>query len=366
MIKHQEYFSTSTISSVLAVLALSLLLAACGGGSGNGNDGDGSSGDDGGTDGNTTQTIPSTFSEGSLALVYAQSAADTVDSMQGTPFRTLGSTLKRIWRGSSNPGSISLSDNSSPYISSLTDHANGGVTAVFVVDGQEHAINFPPEKVNADYSDEDVVRVGDREFYIEPTTRSSDNNPLNEDYYSFGHWEYYDDEPDGYDGEVVYGARTGAELPMGTVRYTGNFLGPFFPTTTDGSPRWAIRQHLWGRIGLEADLDKLTISGEVNGLWRQETRENGNQWTELPDTTAIAISEGSIAGGRFVTTWEGHDTDPGNPAETSARGFAGDIVGDFYGPNAEEAAGVFNGRRAATDSTPEQVIWGSFGTERDE
>ncbi len=363
--KLQKYGSPKPIRSAFVAVLVSLLLAACGGGSGSGNGDDNGMmpSSDGDTGGNTTQTIPSTFSEGSIAPVYAQSAADTVDSMQGTPFRTLTTGMKRIWED--DGGSISLLNRSSPYVSSITDHANGGATMVFVVDGQEHEIEFPPEKVNAGYSDEDLVVVGDREFYIDPSTLSTDNNPLNEDYYSFGYWGYEDDEPGHYEGEVVYGARTGAGLPMGTVSYTGNFFGRLFPA--DGDPTWRVaRRGVWGKIGLEADLDNLTVSGEVNGLWVQETQENGNQWSELPDTTSIAISEGNIAGGRFVTTWEGRDTDPTNPAETSPRGFAGDIVGDFYGPNAEEAAGVFSGQRDATDTTPEQVVWGIFGAEKDE
>ena len=309
------------------------------------------------------QAIPATIREGSVPPVYAQSAADTVDSMPDTPFRTLGSTLKRVH--GDNP-SVSLSDSSSPYVSSVTEHADGGATAVFVIDGQEHVINFPPDKFVSNYP-ESLVTVGAGYYQLEPT-QLSNSNPLNRDYFQLAYWSYWnDDQSDGYDGELVYGVRTEADdFPMGTASYSGYFSGRFL--ANDGNkPRYAThRRHLWGEMSLEANLDGLTISGEVDGLWIKDTPENGNVWTELPSTTSIAISDGNIAGGRFVSRWAGQDTDPNNPAETSVRGFSGPMVGDFYGPNAEEVAGVFNGSREATGTTPEQFIFGVFGAEKDE
>ena len=329
--------------------------------------------------------LPGTFREGSTAPVYAQSASDTVDSMKGTPFPALGTAIRRVWKDTdgqpgSDDGTTSLGTRA--HVSSITEHANGGATAVFMVDGQEYRISWPQEKFNTRWPENSVVEGG-IEFNLEADSRSSDNNPLNEDYYSFAYWGFHgDDLSYGYAGQMVYGARTGADLPMGTVSYAGNFFGRFHSAA--GHPAWipparfgpgatGNRRALWGRIHLEADLDDLTVSGNVDTLWMQSARtrvDDDNvlpgEWSELPDTTSIAISEGNIAGGRFVTTWTGRDTDPTNPAETSARGFAGDIVGDFYGPNAEEAAGLFNGSRAATGTTPGQVIWGTFGAEKEE
>ena len=337
--------------------------------------------------------LPGTFREGSTAPVYAQSASDTVDSLKGTPFPALGTAIRRVWidtdgQPGSDDGTTSLSTRA--HVSTITEHADGGATAVFVVDGQEYEINFPSAKFTDEpepgperrYT-ESEHKVGNIVFKLDSDSRSSDNNPLNEDYHSFAYWSFAEDDSSyGYEGQIVYGVRTGADLPMGTVSYAGNFFGRFHSTT--GHPSWTPperfgpgatgnRRALWGRIHLEADLDDLTVSGNVDTLWMQSVRtrvDDDNvlpgEWSELPDTTSIAISEGSIAGGRFVTTWAGRDTDPTNPAETSARGFAGDIVGDFYGPSAEEAAGLFNGSRAATGTTPGQVIWGTFGVEKDE
>ena len=76
------------------------------------------------------------------------------------------------------------------------------------------------------------------------------------------------------------------------------------------------------------------------------------------------ISEARIIKGRFAADWTGMDTDQNNPAEMSARGFEGKMVGEFYGPNAEEIGGVINGHRDATSTTPEQFVIGIFGGEK--
>ena len=37
------------------------------------------------------------------------------------------------------------------------------------------------------------------------------------------------------------------------------------------------------------------------------------------------------------------------------------MIGEFYGPVADELGGVLSGRRAATDASPEQYLIGGFG-----
>ena len=51
------------------------------------------------------------------------------------------------------------------------------------------------------------------------------------------------------------------------------------------------------------------------------------------------------------------------PHETIS-GFEGTVIGEFYGPAADEVGGVLSGRRAATDSMPEQFLIGGFGGSR--
>ena len=40
------------------------------------------------------------------------------------------------------------------------------------------------------------------------------------------------------------------------------------------------------------------------------------------------------------------------------------MSGGFYGPAAEEVGGLLNGSRAATDTTPEQIVVGGFAAKK--
>ena len=341
-------------------VSLALSLAGCGGGSG------GMNGDANPMEmpempeAPETVAIPSTMHEGSPEPRYADSA-DTLDSMTGTTFSTLSAPLVR-WGENAN---VALSEASGAYVDSITWDAEGGAMVVFVIDGQEQAVQFTQDEFES--FEEDAYKViGSRTYLTEPATFSS-SNPLDRTWFDVFFWETWTDDGSDSHTEAVYGLRTRPEnLPMGAASYDGFMVGRFFGN--DGnSPRWRThRRLLWGEMGLEANFDQSTISGQVDGIWFQDTRENDNAWEELPDTTTVTITGGNIVGGRFTADWAGQDTDPDNPATTSVRGFEGDIVGDFYGPAAEEVAGVFNGRRDATDTTPEQFITGMIGGQREE
>ena len=111
-----------------------------------------------------------------------------------------------------------------------------------------------------------------------------------------------------------------------------------------------------GRLTLEADLSDGAVSGIVNDL---ESRRTGEEHrSDMSADNRIDISGGEIADGRFVADWTGQGPE-GGPAET-VRGMEGQLLGEFYGPEAEEVAGVVNGRRAAAAADPAQIIHGHF------
>ena len=332
-------------------------------------------------------------SDGYVAPTHADSAADTVDSMRGTPFRTLSSSIERYWGPEGGSGGRTIPGSSSAYVASITENADGGATAVFIVNGRQHVVNFPEDK----FRDNDLAwpdnalfitkggngsRPYDGYQITQDPLSTTEPHVLNRDYYKLAYWGYefgtfHPDQADDrslghhaddpvYDGYLVYGVRTDPEdLPAGTAGYSGQFSIRIVNDVNRPNYRYN-RTGLWGPLSLEADLGALTVTGEVTGLWMQATPEDGDGWTELPTTASIAISDGDISGGRFVASWAGRDTDPDNPNATSTRGFSGAMIGDFYGPNAEEAAGVVNGRRAAAGGNSGQVVFGVFGAEREE
>ena len=312
---------------------------------------------------------PSSYIEGSSPHVYADTAADTVASKPTTTFRPVSVGLRRQW--GDNPG---VSPSITGGVIGMREHADGSATATFTDTGPNgtstRTITFPAENYASRTFDDNHVEIGDATFELKPATLTSPENEPDREYYRLNYW--------GacwitcIDGFIAYGTRTPIENVTieGTASYNGYMYGEYFANDGRG-PSWRTHQkELWAKIGLTANLDALTISGrsiddgdDNSGVWIRGTSESGSQWEKLPDTTSIAVSETSIRGGRYITTWTGSDSDASNPRDSSARGWSGTLTGDFYGPNAEETAGVFNGRRPAVGSAAEEFIYGRFGAE---
>ena len=218
---------TEKVRAVLAAVFLSLVLSACGGGGG-GNGGSGMMPDSGGGGGTgdgsggggtmaammptAMPSLPATFSEGSTAHVYAQSASDTIGSHR-SPLRTLSTNIRREW--GSNPN-VSLSGSGNHSVSRI-DRDNLGDTYTFVIDGEEVAITFPP----GDY--QEIEFQGDE--YWKWNVVLTEANPFNiqipPQYYDLSHWGYCAEGP-CYDGAISYGIRTMTDdFPVGTVNYHG-------------------------------------------------------------------------------------------------------------------------------------------------
>ncbi len=327
--------------------------------------------------------------DGYVTPAYAKETSDTMDSMRGTPFRVLASSIERNWgdNGGAEPAGKSV------YVASVTENADGGATAVYIVNGLQHVIDIP----KANFRDglpwpDNVVAIvegdgGDGQPYAGYTLVKNSlgqTNPLNMDYYSLGYWTYETgtfrpDDPDHrvggevvpyissgtvYGGQLVYGLRTDPDdLPSGTASYTGQM---YFTAYAD-VPRPTAYYHrinVWSPLRLDVNLDTLTLTGEGTGVWGRSTGEEGREWIELPETQSIAVSDGRISEGRFVARWNGLDTDVNSDPRDSIRGYSGAIIGDFYGPNAEEAAGVVNGGRPPMGGNAGTVVFGVFGAEK--
>ena len=327
-------------------------------------------------------TLPSTMQEGSAAsTVYARSETDTVQ-----PNETYPALLASIQRTFGNSPGVSL--NTGPHVASITPQTDGGADAVFMIGGRAVPLSFSKAQFQDLNWPDNVVwtRGGEVQAYDDCNDDCNENQlesiklsrsrPLNQDYFKLAYWGY---GPGGsslaYDGELVYGARTSLDNPLreltnnATATYSGYFNGRYL--IDDGvSPSYAThRHHLWGELELMANFDTLKISGTVDSLhvrYPEGYDEDGNRnqlldFVALPNSTSIRINEGDIASGRYLLHWEGVDTDPVNPLTRSARDFAGEMAGDFYGPNAEETAGVFNGSRDNNGTI--ESMFGVFGAQ---
>ena len=318
----------------------------------------------------------------SVKPVYAEAGKT---SYAGTEFGTVTSSFVRTY---GDTPSVSLPDSSGPHVASVTPMTDDAHDVVFMVNGKEVPISFTGAELSSDFPKNTKTTEGtiydpdgDLDGYQAGVEEGlHPDNPLDKDYYSLAYWGVFlnSDAPDypNYNGSVVFGPRTNPASFPTTASYSGYFLGHYM--ANDGNtPLFRTHRHsLWGRLKLTADFDNLTISGAVNDLEMRAPRDEipENQvaatigtineygiWTELPDTTSVTIAESPIVQGRYIATWTGQDTNANNPMDTSARGFSGQMVGDFYGPNAEETAGVFNGSRDNNGTS--ESMFGVFGAQ---
>ena len=119
---------------------------------------------------------------------------------------------------------------------------------------------------------------------------------------------------------------------------------------------FATRSDMWGNWRLVADFSESKLQGDIRGI--RVRRPGEDYYRYLPYTTYFSISNGEIVDGRFTASVSGVDLAENAPPDTdTVRGFSGSILGEFYGPEAEEAGGVLRASRAS-DS---RVLVGSFG-----
>ena len=80
-----------------------------------------------------------------------------------------------------------------------------------------------------------------------------------------------------------------------------------------------------------------------------------NDYSPLSDTTWFEIGKGRIVDGQFTATLTGRDSNAAAAMDDTVRGYEGGVLGEFYGPAAEEVGGVLNASRS------DRVMVGMFG-----
>ena len=138
------------------------------------------------------------------------------------------------------------------------------------------------------------------------------------------------------------GARTeAARMPAGTATYLGSARADSWLENEPGSS--PNRQRIWGVLRLTADFTGSTLDGRITDIRvRRQDESNPSDW---PDTTYLAIDDGRIVNGQFTATLTGMDSNANAPMDESLRGYEGGVLGEFYGPAADEVGGAFNASR---------------------
>ena len=356
-----------------AVLALGLY--GCGGGGGDGpmtggdtmmpDDGDTMMPDDGDTmmpdDGMATEFGDDRLTASPLASPEAETSADTLASLVDTDIALapVSSPIGMEYDAQNNVRITSLKGNKTAYIESATVlDSQGNITIVYVVGDRRTEVHFQAR----DWTGFDYEKtVGGTTYFAwwAPTFTGVPRQNIVARYMGLFGWQAGQDAR----GYAVDGLLTPPDrlTSLGGAIYEGQMVADYWRTNDPTPGFFDNLGTVWGEIMLEADFSGGSIEGAVDNIWIEE---HGNAysdtWVQLAATNSIQISDGTIDGNSFHAEWEGQDTDTSSALAYSMRDFDGSLLGEFYGPNGEEAGGVLTGQRESTN----QLINGRFGAER--
>ena len=244
--------------------------------------------------------------------------------------------------------SVALVDND--YVKTIMDNGNGGVLVTYVVDGKEQTVDF----LETDF-------LEDEGFFEKATESHSlwDYSGWFEDtpqymYLSLNGFYASDSGTPATRMRVAWGARTpAANLPVGTATYSGRMGADVFQ---QGNRTTNLRNRLDGSLNLTANFTQSSIEGTITDLVIRRYDDSRTR-EDLPAATHFAITNGQITDGQFTASLTGMDTNAAAPLRESVRGFEGGVIGDFYGPAAEEVGGVLSARR----DEDLRLMTGTFG-----
>ena len=297
--------------------------------------------------------------------VFANSAGDTLGRLlpQGQEFGPLAAALLITFGSGPDRGVSAPEQEDDAYLKIISSDGAGGFHATYVIGGEEVPFHFTSAELDG------------REFHLDrddgynaylwsiaDSFRRDPNDAGNPGYSYLDAvgWNIIpprDPDISWNRGYSVYGVRTTPEnLPAtGAATYDGDMR---FDLYDADDPAWRTsRARVDGVLRLEANFQDSAITGSINGLRYRAPGEN--QYAPWPGNS-IAISGGDIEGSRFSADWAGEDTDANSADEDSVRGFSGNMLGEFYGPAAEEVGGVLNGGRPGTATSTEQLVHGLF------
>ena len=308
-----------------------------------------------------------------LPAVYADgSERGLQEVLQGgeAALPTLSSAIRRVEHGAD--AGVALPEPGSAYVKSVAGDGAGGFHVIYVVDDDEIPVHLTAEHRLQDAAYSGIrhyflVRPdGDTRYYFWPWMKATDGQP-EFDYLDVYGWSVGRPEAT-YSAFAAFGLRTPAsEMPQGAVAYTGRMAATIWDAN-DG--HWGNQRSLQGRVSLRANLDDGRLTGRIDDLrvgsiFSDEASHAplaGDNWIDVSGTVVDAQ-------GRLTASWTGHGPEAADLPQSASHGdtvggFAGMIVGEFYGPAGEEFGGVLSGRRGAVDATPEQLLIGGFGAAR--
>lgn len=267
----------------------------------------------------------------------------------------LSTTVVR-WRGAERGTEL----NEEFFVKSIRRNANGEYVVDYVLLDEDHQVTIPNNA--ADCTNACRVTVNDREFSFWNATDNDADTASFED--GLGEYEYFAShrifyQPGDAQGRMsfVFGVRN-EELPMGTATYHGEFDIRTWEMADPDSDR---RQFVTGTMRIVANFDMRALEGRV---YRIRGSEPGDDTRSVWPTSSFTLTNGRIVNGQFTATLTGLDSDSDTPFDETVRGFMGHVLGEFYGPNAEEVGGVVSATRDVAGTADDRVLYGFIGARK--
>ena len=300
----------------------------------------------------------------SAAPVFAASEADTVGSAiasaaNGIP--VLSTSLHRQW---SPTNDVRLTDSDTFHVQSIRSDGSGVYTVRYVLDGTEAEVSFDvaTDLDSGGYCCERTIGDVTHYFWNEWSWSDALSSHDGARYMDVLAYKWYsEDSQAGTDRDAssryfVFGTRTQGLPVIGEAIYRGPMKASLFdPDYPSRSSRWDMRGH----VRLAANFDMSELQGRIYALRVEVPRDAPEaSWP----TSSFELSDFAMNNGQFTATLTGVDSDPTTNFDASVRGFMGSVLGEFYGPNAEEVGGVVTAERDEDgDTIADRVLVGAFG-----
>ena len=261
--------------------------------------------------------------------VYAASDQDTLANLQPggeTVFSPLSSMVRRTFQAG-------FPRDGAAYLKAIAGDGQGGFNVTWTIDGVEFPAHFAADAFDGDvfHTDEDgyysLYGFTDA-FYAEPedpaaVDRTDGSSEF--DYLDLMGWNLIIDGI-GLTGFSTIGARTMPDnLPMGNATYEGSLYAQWWESDNPDFGKGG-GQYLQGNLKLEANLQDMVLSGQIDGIYIPWWSSASGQDEPLKESS-IAIQSTGIGEAEFIAPWVGSGPMNDTPHDKTLHGFQGTVLG---------------------------------------
>ena len=279
--------------------------------------------------------------------VVASTDADTLEELRDDSTNVFPALNAMLYRATTQ-GSEGTSLSTDFAVESIQENTTGGYVIRYTLDGTPGELTI----TDADLRRTDVYRVvvdgTTFDFWFKTDTR---NEPFSR--YMDSAYLGRASNTGQHRSWFIFGVRTNALPSTGSAEYLGRFEARAYRSD---NPDHNERQHITGAMRLVANFDMNQLHGVIDAI-RKRTRDGEGIPTNW-STSSFELTDGRIVNGQFTATLIGKDSDPNATFDESLKDFTGSILGEFYGPDADEVGAVVTAERGAVGQEYGRSLYG--------